>query len=397
MSKNIINMGKKKTREEFIRDATAIHGDKYDYSEVVYVKDSDKVFITCNKLKHRFEQTPNSHLSGRGCRKCGSKKTGICNSLTYFDFLNKSILKHKDKYDYSSVVFINKFTKVKISCKTHGEINITPEVHLRTCGCSECGEIVRRNNLKKDHSIQLQKFIDKHGDRYDYSKTLYTDSKTKITVTCRIHGDFTKDVNNFLKGSGCPSCGNALKSQSRIMTNDQFIEKANKIHSNFYDYSQTIYVKSNSEVEIECKIDNHGIFKQKPNIHLSGSGCKKCGDLRVLESNTGWKYSDWIKGAEKSKNFDSFKVYLIKCWNDEEEFYKIGKTFTTIKNRFPNKSVIPYNYKIIKCFVFDDGRKASKKEEDLKIENREYKYVPKLKFSGNQECYNRKLPIKQIT
>lgn len=360
-----------------------------------YIRWDKRVKILCSK-HNVFEQTPNGHLSGRGCKKCGSEKIGAHNSLKEEVFLNKAKLKHGDTYDYSKVVFTNKFTKVKILCKTHGEISITPEVHLRTCGCQECGETLRRNNLKKDSSLQLQKFIDIYGDKYDYTKTIYTDVRTRITATCKKHGDFTKSVSEFLSGSGCPICGNALKNQSKIPTTEQFIKKANIVHGNLYDYSKTIYVKSNIEVEINCKVETHGIFKQKPNAHLAGCGCKKCGDLKVSENHNGWKYGDWVKCAEKSKNFDSFKVYIIRCWDESEEFYKIGKTFTTLNVRFPNKSVIPYNYEVIKCFMFSSGRDASKEEDALKVRNKEYKYIPKLKFSGKQECYSIKLPIEDL-
>jgi hypothetical protein len=53
-----------------------------------------------------------------------------------------------------------------------------------------------------------------------------------------------------------------------------FIEKANKVHGNKYDYSKVDYVKSNEKVIIICKI--HGEFKQLSNNHLQGQNCQKC-------------------------------------------------------------------------------------------------------------------------
>jgi hypothetical protein len=389
-------MAKRKNTEEFIEDARKVHGDKYDYSLVEYINWETKVKVICGLCNNTFEISPNNHKNGRGCKKCGVKRRAEVLRMGIEEFIHRAEIIHGDKYDYSKVVFIDKFTEVKIICKTHGEINITPEVHLRTCGCKECGKTLKINNIKKDSLEQLQKIIDIHGDKYDYSKTVYTDSKTKIIATCRVHGDFSKYPHDFLSGAGCTVCGNSKKSQAKVLTTEQFIKKAEIIHNKSYDYSQTIYIKSNIEVEIKCKIDSHGIFKQKPNAHLFGYGCKKCSEQLISETHNGWKYKDWIRGSEKSKNFDSFKVYLIRCWNEEEEFYKIGKTFTTIHNRFPNKSVIPYNYEVITCLVFNDGRHASKKEEELKLASRSFKYVPKLKFSGRQECYNMNLSIKQI-
>jgi len=64
-------MPRRKTIEEFIEDARRVHGDKYDYSEVDYKNNKTKVSIICKK-HGLFYQTPNDHLSGYGCKKCGN-------------------------------------------------------------------------------------------------------------------------------------------------------------------------------------------------------------------------------------------------------------------------------------------------------------------------------------
>lgn len=55
--------------ESFILKANSIHGDKYDYSQVNYIRSISKVKILC-KFHGVFEQTPNAHLVGQGCPKC---------------------------------------------------------------------------------------------------------------------------------------------------------------------------------------------------------------------------------------------------------------------------------------------------------------------------------------
>lgn len=59
----------KPTTEEFIENAKLIHGNKYNYSLVNYIKHKIKVNIIC-KEHGIFEQQPNNHLSGQGCPKC---------------------------------------------------------------------------------------------------------------------------------------------------------------------------------------------------------------------------------------------------------------------------------------------------------------------------------------
>lgn len=63
-------MARIKTQEDFIKKAIEIHNDYYDYSKVKYVKTSLKVKILC-PIHGEFEQTPNKHLVGQGCKLCG--------------------------------------------------------------------------------------------------------------------------------------------------------------------------------------------------------------------------------------------------------------------------------------------------------------------------------------
>ena len=80
------------TKEEFIKKAREVHGDKYDYSKVEYITSTTKVCIICPK-HGEFWQTPCSHLQGCGCNKC--------RSLATEEFIEKARKVYGDKYDYS--------------------------------------------------------------------------------------------------------------------------------------------------------------------------------------------------------------------------------------------------------------------------------------------------------
>lgn len=58
----------------FLNKARLIHGDKYDYSKIVYTHCKNKIEIICRK-HGVFHQTPTTHLKGCGCQKCGLEKT----------------------------------------------------------------------------------------------------------------------------------------------------------------------------------------------------------------------------------------------------------------------------------------------------------------------------------
>lgn len=62
-------MGRKLTKEEFIRRASAMHNGKYDYSRVNYINGSIPVEIIC-PAHGVFTQQPRMHASGQGCPEC---------------------------------------------------------------------------------------------------------------------------------------------------------------------------------------------------------------------------------------------------------------------------------------------------------------------------------------
>ena len=62
-----------RTTEQFVESAKKMHGDKYDYSKTVYVKNDQKVIIICNTCTTEFIQMPTCHNaknSKGGCPEC---------------------------------------------------------------------------------------------------------------------------------------------------------------------------------------------------------------------------------------------------------------------------------------------------------------------------------------
>lgn len=178
------------------------------------------------------------------------------------------------------------------------------------------------------------------------------------------------------------------KLESSINKTEYFINKANKIHNNKYYYTNTQFINSKSKIKIICP--EHGEFLQKANHHISGHGCQKCatilGHKKINITRSNWTLKGWIESSKKSKGFSGFKCYIIKCWNEDEEFYKIGRTFQDINRRFHSKYSMPYNYEILK--VYENTPKIIYSLEiALKRKNKYNKYTPKINFGGKDECY----------
>ena len=152
------------TTETIINKFIKIHGDKYDYSSVKYVKTTEKVNIVCPE-HGIFQQTPQAHLKGQGCPHCGKMKKSISKTYTNDEFIEKAKMIHGDTYDYSKVDYINNKEKVIVICPIHGEFVIEPNAHLQGRGCSICG------NVKKGRKINLfKKEIIEYFKKYKQNK-----------------------------------------------------------------------------------------------------------------------------------------------------------------------------------------------------------------------------------
>lgn len=91
-----------------------------------------------------------------------------------------------------------------------------------------------------------ESFIEKskqiHGEIYDYSKTVYTNFRNKVTITCPTHGDFEQTISNHIhKQYGCPKCGVERRARFRQLSLSDFIYRANQVHCNKYDYSKVLF------------------------------------------------------------------------------------------------------------------------------------------------------------
>lgn len=183
--------------KEFIEKARQVHGDRYDYSKVDYVNYKSNVIIIC-KDHGEFTQTPRGHYNGNGCPKCNPTLP-----RTTEQFIEKAKEIHGDKYDYSKVEYTNSFNKIVIICPVHGEFKQDPYVHLRKSGCRICGNIAKAVTLE-EFIIRAVKI---HNNKYNYSKVKIKGSDNKIVIMCPVHGEFKQKVNTHLLGHGCYSCG----------------------------------------------------------------------------------------------------------------------------------------------------------------------------------------------
>ena len=282
-------MPRKLTKEEWINKSNKVHNFKYDYSKVVYVNSLIKVIIIC-PIHGEFEQLPNSHSFGKGCLQCGNNKEQLY--LGIDEFIRRSNLVHpKDKFDYSKSVYKGTKNKIEIHCNDCGnDFWQFPDKHMLGIDCPYCA-----NRVTLTGKEWIKKCSENFDNKYDYSlinldEKIY--SKKFVRIICPEHGEFEIRADIHVFGQGCPYCsGYKLNTQT-------FIEKSLKIHGDKYDYSLVDYKFSDQKVEIICH--KHGIFKQTPNSHLTGSGCPECNiektiskaEQEIFDILNNWKILD---------------------------------------------------------------------------------------------------------
>ena len=278
-------MPRKLTREEVIEKASIIHNNKYDYSQLEYVNYETKVKIICPE-HGEFFQTPHMHIAGNGCPYCGGSK-----KLTTEGFIQKAKSTHGDKYDYSELEYINNTSKAKIICPIHGVFFQTPHAHLRGQGCPHCGTITQSQKRKKLFEDFVHEADKIHNNKYSYIKDKYIDIKSKTKIICPEHGEFYQSPQNHLLGQGCPQCGINSRASKQRKSIQTFIEEANIVHNNKYNYSLVNYKNAITKVKIICP--NHGEFLQSPSAHLNGNGCPKCRKEKTIATNLQKYGTEW--------------------------------------------------------------------------------------------------------
>jgi len=342
----------KKTTEQFIVDAIKIHGNKYDYSKVDYKNNRKKVEIICEE-HGSFFQTPMSHLHKNICKKCSIKKQ----KLSTKSFIEKANKVHNNKYDYSKVDYIGAHIKVEIICEEHGSFFQIPGDHLFGRGCVKCGYLKSSKLRKKTTKEFIIEANEIHNGLYNYDKSVYIDSKTKLEITCHIHGSFWQNPNDHLNNHGCLKCCN----DKRTKTTEQFIVDAIKVHDDLYNYDKSIYINSNKKVEIIC--EKHGSFLQSAKTHLAGRGCPNCNTskgenkIKAILTNNKIKFIQQKTFDEcKYKQLLHFDFYVpennlcieydgeqhfkpVEYWGGEERFKKT-KIRDEIKNNYCNVNKI---------------------------------------------------------
>lgn len=278
---------KKLTQNEFIEKAMKIHNNEYDYSLVNFINTKTKVNIICKK-HGIFNQNPKIHYNGSGCPKCINEKLSIKFRLDEDEFIEKANKIHNNKYNYNEINYVNAQKKIEIICLIHGKFYQNPSNHLNGSGCPKCA----KDKLSKLFASSKNEFIEKavniHGNKYDYSLVDYINSMTKVCIICKKHGKFYQTPNSHTsRKQGCPICRES-KGEKKL---------------------RKFFISNNIKFESQVKI----------------KGCKYKSDLI---------FDYYLPEYKLYIEYDGIQHYKpIKGFGGEEELNKI-KIRDNIKNKF---------------------------------------------------------------
>jgi ssDNA-binding Zn-finger/Zn-ribbon topoisomerase 1 len=303
---------------------------------------------------------------------------------THKQFIAKARKAHGDKFCYEKTVYIHSQKRILITCKAHGDFEQIANRHLRSKhGCPKCAKL----NVIKANTKNTVQFISKakqnHGNKYDYSKSAYVRSDELITITCPEHGDFERTPASHLFGYGCNTCAGVDEYNT-----ETFIKRAMQVHGDSkYDYSRSSYENAHKKLTIICS--KHGGFEQSPAGHLQGYGCGACASELV----SGYSRSDFVRLCN-DKNGNA-ALYVIKCYDDCESFYKIGITSNDLQKRFQNRRAMPYLYDELYLI---DGTASYIYDLEVKLHSllKSWIHKPSVKFRGYTECFSTIKPIDKL-
>lgn len=386
-----VTNARRKDKEHFIQKSKKVHGDTYDYSDVIYINNTKNVAIKCKEHGVFFQQ-PIAHYSGSGCTKC--IKRMVKTLLDVKQHLDPSLLSDWEFIGLEDTSDVLMTQSVTVLCNKHGETFNTNFASLSNRkSCCDLTKNVLISEAQISHfSVYIEQMRSVHGNKYQYLDDFDKVSQSqKLNILCKEHGVFVQDIYHHLhRKQGCPKC--AVIKQGKIKT-DTWIESLEDLVLKI-PLGDEINVVSfdkvkNSRGKLVLSCSKHGIFEKSVGNLKLGQRCPECS-----------LYEGWGKSAYIQRSKDLYdglcNLYLIRCWNDNEDFYKIGITVhKDIRRRFTKKEM-PYKYAIVDT-VCGDVEYIVNVETEAHKEMKGFHYTPKIPFGGHvRECFSKE-GIEQAT
>lgn len=215
-----------------------------------------------------------------GCVACGKNPKGT-HSLPQQEVIDRLKVLYSDKYTYEKFKYVDSTTKVILTCPVHGDFEKVVSLLYQGYGCNACSKEYKKQTTPL--KITTADFINRveafAPGMYTFEKTNYSGAENSVTVTCKVHGDFTKKANSFYV-SKCPECTKIELTEKAYCSysTETYLEKFKEAHPKTwmsFDLNQTVYTRSHDLVTFVCK--THGPVVNKAYRFLQRSHpCSSC-------------------------------------------------------------------------------------------------------------------------
>ncbi|RKZ06651.1 hypothetical protein DRQ25_13430, partial [Candidatus Fermentibacteria bacterium] len=207
--------------------------------------------------------------------------------LTTEEWVAKAVAKWGDAYDYSETVYTGATDPVTFRCRKsgHGYQTMQANNHLSKQGCRQCTKDAwfAANALSfESFSARVEKLF---GGLYECVESTYTKSSSKLTVICKLHGEFYPYGSNLLRGSGCPTCGIEKIVKSKTKSFSEFYDEAYRLYLGQFSYDEESYTGAIGRITFTCP--GHGESTLLVSSHLTGKGCRSCAAEIAYYDGTG--------------------------------------------------------------------------------------------------------------
>jgi len=264
----------------------------------------------------------------------------------------------------------------RVQCPTCGAERIVAKHNYVTNISTRCENCNRKKNPEEREIRQYWNYVKLYYNIIQDFKDFQVFKEWLITT-------------NWKKGHRAHTY-NRLFSRDTVFTKNSglpykaFVTKATKNHNGAYIYNESYVDKIPKVITVTCPI--HGDFQANLVVHAQGGHvCPSCYKQKMKTQIGNYSYTEWEQQGLASKNFDSFKVYILEIITEQGALYKIGKTFLTADARF-NNSTLPYSYKVIEYYE-GSAKLISEFEHELHDINKQTKIIPEKHFHGMNECF----------
>jgi hypothetical protein len=165
----------------------------------------------------------------------------------------------------------------------------------------------------------IEKFREKHGDKYDYSQVDFKSSNKDVVIICKNHGSFLIKPSSHIKGYKCKQCNIQNIRQKAF---DKFVKQSHQKYGDLYDYSKVVWINKTTEIKIKC--NKHNIeFSQTPQTHLKYSCCIECVEhIKKVPENVKTLSIEKSHNQLSSENVKTKDIKIAHNKLSPEEFIK---------------------------------------------------------------------------